>query len=225
MMEKDVRKTRPIVGDDVLEGLAKMDVATIHEAMGKRGAMIHEIKPLDHGMKCCGRALTVKCHPGDNLMLIKAVSMAQPGDVIVADMGHIIDNGPFGEVLAVDCVAHGCRGLVVTCSVRDSEALVEMNFPVYSAGVSVFGTSKATKGTINHPVIVGGVLVNPGDIILGDRDGVVVIPHQEAETSLAAAEKRRASEAVTMEKLRNGASLFELYGYQKTFDALGITEE
>lgn len=224
-MEADVKKSRFLLREELLEQMKDLDVATVHEAMGKRGAMVHTIKPLDSKMKCCGRALTVKCHPGDNLMLIKAVSMARPGDVIVADMGHIVDNGPFGEVLAVDCVAHGCRGLVVTCSVRDSEAIVNMDFPVFSAGVSVFGTSKATKGTINHPVIVGGVLVNPGDIVLGDRDGVVVIPFAEAETVLQTAAKRRVSEAAAMERLRKGESLFEIYGYQKTFDALGITEE
>ena len=102
---------------------------------------------------------------------------------------------------------------------------MERNFPVFSAGVSVFGTAKASKGTINHPVVVGGVTVNPGDIVLGDRDGVVVIPFDEAETVATAAEKRRAGEAVTMERLQKGESLFDIYNYQKTFDALGITEE
>ncbi|MCI8511651.1 MAG: 4-carboxy-4-hydroxy-2-oxoadipate aldolase/oxaloacetate decarboxylase [Lachnospiraceae bacterium] len=224
-MYPDVRKTRPLVSDALLDKFAGLDAATVHEAMGKCGAMTHEIRPVDSRMKLCGRALTVKCHPGDNLMLIKAVSMAGPGDVIVADMGHILDNGPFGEVLAVDCISHGCQGLIVTCSVRDSEALVEMNFPVFSAGISVFGTSKATKGTVNHPVVVGGILVNPGDIVLGDRDGVVVIPYAKAEAAAEAAMKRRESEAGTMERLRKGESLFEIYGYQKVFDALGVTEE
>lgn len=224
-MNPDVIKTRPMVDGGVLDRLAKLDVATVHEAMGKKGAMTHDIRPVDDKMKLCGRALTVKCHPGDNIMLIKAVSMAKSGDVIVADMGNIIDNGPFGEVLAVDCVSHGCAGLVVSCSVRDSEALVDMNFPVFSAGISVFGTSKATKGTVNHPVVVGGVLVNPGDIILGDRDGVVVIPFDEAEKTIEAANKRRNSEAAVMERLRNGESLFDIYHYQKVFDSLGVTEE
>ena len=221
----DVIHTRPRVDDAILSRFAALDVATVHEAMGKRGAMTHEIKPIDHAMKCCGRAITVKCHPGDNIMLIKAVSMAGKNDVIVADMGHIIDNGPFGEVLAVDCLTRGTAGLVVSCGVRDTEALVERSFPVFSAGVSVFGTAKASKGTINHPVVVGGVTVNPGDIVLGDRDGVVVIPFDEAEAVATAAEKRRAGEAVTMERLQKGESLFDIYNYQKTFDALGITEE
>ena len=151
--------------------------------------------------------------------------MAQPGDVIVADMGPIIDNGPFGEVLGVDCRCHGVNGLVMTCGVRDTEALCNMDFPVFSTGVSVFGTSKATKGTINHPVIVGNVLVKPGDVILGDWDGVVVIPCEEAADILALSQSRRDKEANVMERLRAGESLFDIYGYQEMFRALDITEE
>lgn len=224
-MKADVLKTRSLIREELLTQIANQDVATVHEAMGKKGAMTYNIKPIENNMKCCGRALTVKCHPGDNIMLIKAASMAKPGDVIVADMGHIINNGPFGEVLAVECAQKGVAGLVVTCSVRDSEALTKMNFPVFSAGVSVFGTSKATKGTINHPVICGGVMVNPGDIVLGDRDGVVVIPYEEAEKTLEAANNRRDGEAVIMKRLKNGESLFDIYDYQKVFDRLNVTEE
>lgn len=222
---KDVIWSRPGISEPLLKELQTLDAATAHEAMGKRGAMVHTVRPLDPGMKCCGRALTVQCHAGDNLMLIKAVSMAKPGDVIVADMGPIVDNGPFGEVLAVECLAKGCAGLVISCSVRDTEAIVRRGLPVFSTGVSVFGTAKASKGTVNHDVIVGGVLVHPGDIVIGDRDGVVVIPLEEAEQTLQACRKRSASEAAVMQRLQNGESLFDIYGYQKVFDALGVTEE
>lgn len=221
----DVIKTRPLLEDEWLNRARVQDVATIHEAMGKKGAMEHSIKPLSRNMRMCGRALTVKCHPGDNLMLIKAVSIAGPGDIIVADMGHLIDNGPFGEVLAVECISKQIAGLVVSCSVRDSEAIIRREFPVFSAGISVFGTSKAVKGAINHPVVVGGVTVYPGDLVLGDADGVVVIPFNEVETTVVKAENRQAGEKVTMERLFNGESLWEIYGYQKVFDDLGITEE
>lgn len=222
---KDVLWTRPSCPEELLRQMQTLDAATAHEAMGKRGAMVHTVRPIDPGMKCCGRALTVKCHAGDNLMLIKAVSMAQPGDVIVADMGSIVDNGPFGEVLAVECLAKGCAGLVISCSVRDTEAIIRRGLPVFSTGVSVFGTAKASRGTVNHDVIVGGVLVHPGDIVLGDRDGVVVIPLEEAEQTLAACRRRSGSEAVVMQRLQGGESLFDIYGYQKVFDALGVTEE
>ena len=224
-MKKDVIRLRPLISDEILEKLSRQDVATVHEAMGQRGAMTHNIRPIRQGMKLCGRALTVKCHAGDNLMLIKAVSMAQKDDVIVADMGPLADNGPFGEVLGVDCQSHGVNGLVVTCGVRDTEALSSMDFPVFSGGVSVFGTSKAVKGTINHPVVVGGVLVHPGDVILGDWDGIAVIPCEEAAEVLRLADMRREKEKGVMERLRRGESLFGIYGYQETFQALGVTEE
>lgn len=200
----DVIRTRPMVEESLRLRASESDVATIHEAMGKKGAMNHTIRPIAREMKCCGRALTVKCHPGDNLMLIKAVSMAQPGDVIVADMGHIIDNGPFGEVLTVECISKQLAGLVLSCSVRDSAAIIRHQFPVFSAGISVYGTSKAVKGSINHPVTVGDVTVYPGDLVLGDDDGVVVIPSADVEEVLTAAEKRTAGEAITMKRLMAG---------------------
>lgn len=221
----NIIKSRKIIDDFIIQALAQQDVATIHESMGKRGAMTYNIKPIAHGSRMCGRALTVKCHPGDNLMLIKAISIAKAGDVIVADMGHIVENGPFGEVLAVECKAKGVAGLVINCTARDSMAIEELGFPVFSAGLSVFGTAKATLGTINHPIVCGGVQVNPGDIILGDNDGVAVIPYDEAETVLNAANKRRENEAAIMERLRQGESLFDIYNYQKVFDAIGCTEE
>lgn len=221
----DIIKTRKTVNDDWLKRAAEQDVATIHESMGKRGAMNHTIKPLSRDMRMCGRALTVKCHPGDNLMLIKAVSMARPEDVIVADMGHILDNGPFGEVLAVECIARKMAGLVVSGSVRDSEAIIRRRFPVFSAGISVYGTAKAVKGTINHPVVVGDITVYPGDLVIGNADGVVVIPYDDVEETILKAEKRQAGEKITMERLKAGESLFDIYDYQKVFDELQITEE
>ena len=221
----DVIKTRPMVPDMILEALSKQDVATVHEAMGRRGAMTHEIKPVDNSMRMCGRALTVQCQSGDNLMLIKAVSMAKPGDVVIANMGTVIDNSPYGEVLAVECETKRLAGMVLSCTVRDTAALSKMNIATFSAGVSVFGTVKASKGFINHTIVVGGQTIRPGDIILGDRDGVVVIPYEEAEQVIAAAEARVAKEARVMERLRNGESLFDVYEYQKVWDTLGITEE
>lgn len=210
---------------ELLEAYAGQATATVHEAMGLRGAVDPSIKPIARGMKICGSALTVQCHSGDNLMLVKAISMIRPGNVIVADMGMIVHSGPFGEVLATECQARGAAGLMVNCSVRDSQELIEMAFPVFSNGLCVFGTAKATLGTINHPISFGGVIVNPGDLILGDDDGVVVIPQSEAWEVLSAAEKRTAKENAVKERLKSGESLFDLYGYQKIFDELNYVEE
>lgn len=221
----NIIKSRKIAKNGIITGFAMQDVATVHEAMGKRGAMDYRIKPIVNGLKMCGRALTVKCHPGDNLMLIKAVSMAKAGDVIVADMGNVVENGPFGEMLAVECKSKNLAGLVINCAVRDSMAIEELGLPVFSMGLSVFGTGKANLGTINHPLVCGGVAVNPGDIVLGDNDGLVVIPYDEAERVLQLANKRRDAESEVMERLRQGESLFHIYGYQKILDDLGCREE
>lgn len=221
----NVIKTIPRCGDELLARYQGQASATIHEAMGRRNAFDPAIKPLDRSMRLAGRALTVRCHTGDNLMLIKAISMAQKGDVIVADMGNAVANGPFGEVLAVECVARGLAGLIVNCAVRDSQEIIRLGFPVFSAQICISGTAKATLGTINHPVSCGGVIVNPGDVIVADADGVVSVPLEEAEDVVDAADARTAKEAEVMERLRAGESLFDIYGYQKVFDSLNCTEE
>jgi 4-hydroxy-4-methyl-2-oxoglutarate aldolase len=218
-------KSIPIVDKQLIDAFSSQASATVHEAMGKRGALNASIKPIAKGMKTCGRAFTVKCHAADNLMLIKAVNMAQAGDVIIADMGRIENAGPFGEVLAVECIVKGLAGLVVTGSVRDSEAITKLGFPVFASNLSICGTAKATLGTINHPISCGDEIVNPGDIILGDDDGVVVIPRNEAEDILMKAEGRVAKEDKIMKRLREGESLFDIYGYQAILNNLGCVEE
>ena len=221
----NIIKTIPRCSDELLEQYQGQASATVHEAMGRRNAMDPAIKPLDRSMHLAGRALTVKCHTGDNIMLIKAISMAQKGDVIIADMGNAVANGPFGEVLAVECVTKGLAGLIFNCAVRDSREIIELGLPVFSAQICISGTAKATLGTINHPISCGGVIVNPGDIVVADADGVVTVPLAEAKDVVKAADARTAKEAEVMERLRAGESLFDIYGYQKVFDALNCTEE
>lgn len=221
----NIIKTIPRCSDELLEQYQGQASATVHEAMGRRNAMDPAIKPLDRSMRLAGRALTVKCHTGDNIMLIKAISMAQKGDVIIADMGNAVANGPFGEVLAVECVTKGLAGLIFNCAVRDSREIIELGLPVFSAQICISGTAKATLGTINHPISCGGVIVNPGDIVVADADGVVTVPPDEAEEVVKAADARTAKEAEVMERLRAGESLFDIYGYQKVFDSLNCTEE
>ena len=220
-----IRRDVPRCDPALLRAYEGQAAATVHEAMGRRGALDPAIKPLAADMTVCGRALTVRCHTGDNLMLVKAVSMAGPGDVIVADMGSAVASGPFGEVLAVVCMARGVAGLVVSCTVRDSREIIRMGFPVFSAGLCVRGTAKATLGTINHPICIGGEIVRPGDLIVGDADGVVVVPLEEAPDILRLAEERTAKEAAVMDRLRAGESLFDIYGYQRVFDSLHCVEE
>ena len=219
-----IRRDVPRCDPALLRAYEGQAAATVHEAMGRRGALDPAIKPLAADMTVCGRALTVRCHTGDNLMLVKAVSMAGPGDVIVADMGSAVASGPFGEVLAVECMARGAAG-VVSCTVRDSREIIRMGFPVFSAGLCVRGTAKATLGTINHPICIGGEIVRPGDLIVGDADGVVVVPLEEAPDILRLAEERTAKEAAVMDRLRAGESLFDIYGYQRVFDSLHCVEE
>jgi len=218
-------KRIPASDPELVSRLAKCSVATVHEALGKIGALDGAIHPLDRRMKLCGRAVTVACHPSDNLMLIKAVSMASPGDVIVLDAGDCLNAGPFGEVLAVDCQAHSLAGLVTSGSVRDTEAIIQRGFPVFCRGISVRGTAKASLGKINHPISIGGVIVYPGDYILGDADGVVVVPHDRIAEAINTSVEREKKEAKVMERLMQGESLFEIYGYQSTLDRLGCSEE
>lgn len=221
----NIIKNYPRFGNELIVAYSDQSSATVHEAMGKRGAMDYTIKPIARGMKIIGRALTVQCHAGDNIMLIKAISMAQPGDVIVADMGRITDSGSFGEILATECVVREMAGLIVSGSVRDSRELIEMGFPVFASNLSISGTSKSTLGTINHRISCGGVIVSPGDLILGDDDGVVVIPPQEAWSILTLANERMDKEKLVKERLLAGESLFDIYGYQKVFDTLRCIEE
>ncbi|MBO4365162.1 MAG: 4-carboxy-4-hydroxy-2-oxoadipate aldolase/oxaloacetate decarboxylase [Eggerthellaceae bacterium] len=219
-----VKISIPRCSDELLERFRGVSVATVHEAMGRRGALDYRIKPVASSMGMCGRAITVAAHPADNIMLIRAVSLAQAGDVVVMNAGSIEHAGSFGEVLACECKARGMGGFVTSGSVRDSAALARLGFPVFSAGVSIRGTAKATLGQVNAPLAMGDVVVNPGDIVLGDNDGVVVVPLAEAEDVLAASKERERKEAAVMEHLRNGESLFDIYEYQKVFDRLGCVE-
>lgn len=218
---KTIKRPSP----EIMTGLRKHGSATVHEAMGRIGAMHHSIKPLAKGMKICGPALTVQCPAGDNLMVLKAVKEAQKGDVIVVDFGRILDSGPFGELIAIECHTKGLGGFITTGSVRDSAEIIALGFPVFSAALSIVGTVKESLGKINHPIVAGQVIVNPGDIILGDDDGVVVVPREKAGEALAASDAREAKESAVKEKLRAGASIFDLYGYQKVLDRQGWTEE
>jgi len=221
----DVIKKYPRPDADLLARYADQQPATLHEAMGKRGALDNDFRPAWFGTHVCGAALTVHCRPGDNLMLHKAVSIARPGDVLVVSVDGFTEAGIWGEIVTVAAMEKGICGIVTDGGVRDTMPIHALGFPMFSRGISMKGTTKATPGTINHPIVIGGVLVRPGDIVIGDNDGVVVVPLAEAESMLAAGIAREKSEAAVMERIRNGESTMDILGFQAAYDKLGLKED
>jgi 4-hydroxy-4-methyl-2-oxoglutarate aldolase len=202
--------------------------ATINESIpNKDGALDYRIKPIWPGLRVCGSALTVQCGPGDNIMLHKAISIAHPGDVIVVvNQNYVEVGGVFGGLMAASCKVKGVAGLVTDGSCRDTMAIKEMNFPVFSRGVSIKPSTKLLPGKINHPIIIGGVLVKPGDIVFGDNDGVVVIPQEIAEEVLVAAEKRMKNEDSIAKRILDGEGIvFTFGGFEKLYESLRLNEE
>ena len=205
--------TRP--DRDVVNTLAGFGTATLHEVLGQKGAMPFAIKPIYPGMRVCGAALTVDCRPGDNLAIHAAVEVAQPGDVLVVDYKGYVESGPFGDVLATACMKAGIRGMVIDGCVRDGSTLREMGFPVFGRGLSMKGTTKAQPGSAGVPIICAGVAVAPGDAIVGDDDGVVVIPRDAIAATAKAAQEREDKEAAMREKLKAGATTIDLLGLSR----------
>lgn len=221
----DVIKHYPRPDRALAEALGKVQSATLHEAMGKRGALPHTIKPIWPGMTLCGAALTVKSRPGDNLMLHKAVSLAQPGDVLVVDNDGFLEAGLWGEIITIAAMQKGIVGLVTNGACRDTLPIRELGFPVFCAGVSIKGTTKAVPGKINHPLSFEGVIINPGDILVADQDGVVVIPCGEAAQVLQAAQNKEKTEAEVIRQIRAGGSTMDLLGFNEAYARLGLSEE
>jgi 4-hydroxy-4-methyl-2-oxoglutarate aldolase len=209
----------------LVEGFAKLGAATVHEASGRKGAVDPAIKPIRRGLRLCGPAFTVQCAPGDNLMLHKALEKARPGDVLVASVGGHPEGGYFGGLMAVSAVARRLGGLAIDGCIRDSEEIVAMGFPIFSRGLCIRGTSKSVPGLVNHPTVFGGVVVQPGDLILGDDDGLVVVSRAEAQAVLERALQRVEAETKKAAQLRSGVSSVELNKLGKVFKALGLVEE
>lgn len=197
-----------------IAALAAFPTPTLYEGMGQIGAMPACIKPIYQGMKLSGSALTIRCKPGDNLAIHAAVAEAQPGDVLVVDHDGFMECGPFGDVLATACQAKGVAGLVIDGCVRDGQSLKDMGFPVFSRGLSMKGPGKYYPGEIGVPIVCAGVAVCAGDIIIGDDDGVVVIPRAMTAQALKAAREREDKEDALKEKLKTGTTT--------TLDLLGL---
>jgi 4-hydroxy-4-methyl-2-oxoglutarate aldolase len=205
---------RPPAGE-VLR-LAAYSAATIHEATGLKGALPSAIRPIDRAMRLCGPALTVFCPAGDNLMIHAAIEGASPGDVLVVDHEGAMDDGPFGDVLAAACRARGIAGLVIDGCVRDAAELRAMGFPVFARGLCIRGTTKRRFGSVGQDIRIADASIRPGDVLVGDEDGLVVVARSLLSEAIAASALREAREGELREALRAGASTVDLLGLRET---------
>lgn len=199
----------PLTADHIAEART-LAAATLYEANGRRGALDPVIRQMAPGLTLCGPALTVRCQAGDNLTLHAAVARANPGDVLVTDVGDFADAGHWGEILTVAATARQIAGLVINGGVRDVAALAVHRFPVFARAISMKATTKLIHGLINVPIVCGGVAISPGDLVLGDADGVVAVPKADVPEVLRLAKEREAAEAVMMQRLGDGALTIDL---------------
>jgi 4-hydroxy-4-methyl-2-oxoglutarate aldolase len=220
-MHKIVRNiSRP--DPEAVKILGELGVATVHEAQGRTGLMKPFMRPIYASAKVAGPAVTVLCQSGDNLMIHAAVEVCQPGDVLVVTTESDSTDGMFGELLGTSLVAHGVLGLIIDAGVRDVSELTAMDFPVWSKAISAQGTVKSTAGSVNIPVVCAGAAVRPGDVVVGDMDGVVVVPREHAAEVAKASQARVAKEEKNRHSLRAGELGLDMYGLRNKLKELGV---
>jgi 4-hydroxy-4-methyl-2-oxoglutarate aldolase len=185
--------------------------------LGNKGFLPSVIKPIAKGMKVCGPAYTVQTMPRDNVLLHRAYAYANPGDVLVVNCSNFYEAGYWGDLMSLGAKTKGINGLVIDACVRDADDIEAMGFPVFSRGLCIRGTSNHGDGILNEAIIIGDVLINPGDIVVGDRDGVVIVPQNKMEECIEKAKAREAKEEKTREELRKGRVSIDIYGWREKY--------
>ena len=210
---------------DLIDAFRVHASATVHEASGRAGYISNRIKPIAPGLKICGPAFTVECPPGDNMMLHKALERAHPGDVIVATVAGAEDYGYWGDLMAVSAVSRKLGGLCIEGCIRDSAEIVKLGFPVFSTGFCIRGTGKGSLGLINYPIFFGGLRIEPGDLIIGDDDGLVAVARERCAEVLDKTNARVEAEIIKEQVLATGISSVEYNKFGPKFEAAGLVEE